>query len=141
MGGALSGVVWFLLALLFDRGVQDFNISGLIPVTTFWAGVASALSGAVTGACIAVVFRRWIRSPSRVVLFTLPIVTLPTAIVVFAVLIWTVRLPFELPYQPSLLQVVDNFLLYGVMSIFTPILYGCALLNQYAIREVAERRA
>jgi hypothetical protein len=142
IAGALSGGLWFLLALAFDKGVQDFNFP-VIPTNNLSAWIASGFSGVATGVCMALLFHRLLVSRSKVVFFTLPIAMLPTAIVAFSLLIWVAW--FALGNRSGvdplrrLVDILSIFLIYGLISLFTPLVYGCALLNQYALRSLLGR--
>ena len=139
MAGAISGGLWFLLALAFDNGVRDFNFS-VIPTNSHLAYFGSGLSGVLTGVGIALLFHRLLLSKSRVVFFALPIATLSTAIVTFSILIWITWLALGnhagVPALGRLADILSIFLVYGLMSLFTPVVYACALLNQYVLRAV-----
>ena len=140
--GAVSGGLWFLLALAFDKGVHDFNFP-VIPTNSLAAWIASGLCSVATGVCMALLFHRLLLSRSKLVFYALPIAMLPCAIAAFSILIWVawVALGNRSGVVPlhRLVDILSIFLIYGLISLFTPLLYGCALLNQYALRSVLGR--
>jgi len=143
IAGVVSGAIWFLVALAFDKGVRDFNYP-VIPTSSPAAVLASLLAAVVTGVCITFVFRRSWSSRSRAVLWVSPPATLVTGLTMFGVLTWMVWLVLgeRTGITPSnqLANTVGFFVIYGAFSpLFAPFLYGLAFLNQSAIREILRR--
>jgi hypothetical protein len=130
--------VWFLIALAFDKGVRDFNIP-VVPTNSIPAILASLIGGVATGVVVALAFRRaWI-SQSRLVRVATPLAALIVGIAVFSVCVWIVWLLFGAPssLRPAeqFVNVVDTFMVYGLVSVFTPFAYLMAWLTQTAIRK------
>lgn len=141
--GAWSGAVWFLLAMLFDKGGRDFNVpvipsDGLIPLA------ASLLGGVATGIVVTFALRRAWLTRSRVLLLMAPLAALVLAIITFSLTTWLVWLVVgelsRLGPLGQLQQVLGTFAIYGLMSLFTPILYLLAHLNQFVVRRVLTTR-
>jgi hypothetical protein len=131
--GSVSGAVWFGIATLLDSDWAIPKGSGLPFLAALFAGIAS-------GVFISLVFRPLFRSASTSIFILLPLVTLPIAIGGFALLLWLSRwltgVHFEPQVQPTheLRLIVVTYLVGGLMSIFAPVLFVLALLNQYAMR-------
>src|SRR6266404_9600949 len=88
--GAVAGIIWSLLAFACDYGVEDMQSMTCIPPGT--AGFVGALiCGAATGISIAIVFRWLFRRTPKFLFPLLPVLTLPTAIILFSLLIWLER--------------------------------------------------
>jgi hypothetical protein len=140
--GAISGCFWFLIALLFDKGVQDFNYP-VIPTDSLIATVGCLLAAIITGASIAVLFRRLFMKRSKLTFFLLPLATIPTATSMFSVLVWIVWLlfgtPDDVPKLSHLGTILSFFVLYACMSLLAVFVYGFAILNQVAIRAILSR--
>ena len=126
-----------MVALAFDKGVQDFNFP-VIATNSAIAVVASWLAATATGAAVAMAFRRPLLKSSDLFFVSLPLLTLPVALALFALLSWLAWVGFgttkDVPLFHRLGDFLSFFLVYGLISIFTPILFGLALLNQWAIR-------
>lgn len=139
LAGAVSGGVWHLLALAFDKGLQDFNYP-VIPIDSWLDVVIGWFAAAITGAVIAAAFQRPMLRGSRVAFFTLPILTLPAALTIYSTLIWLSRLGLGsnegAPPLYGVDQILSIFFMYGLVSVFTPILYCLALATQWSIRRV-----
>ena len=102
------------------------------------------LSAVVTGEAISLLFRRVFHNARKTVFFILPIVTLPVAIAMFAVLVWLVRQIFGVHFVPALSPAGELSLIFGtylivLITLFAPFLYGLALLNQYPMRVILRR--
>ncbi|HZM52558.1 MAG TPA: hypothetical protein VFE68_18795 [Vicinamibacteria bacterium] len=141
MVGAFSGALWFGLAIAFDKGVQDFNYP-VIPTDSSVALFMSSLCGIATGVAVALLFQRPLLSRSWAVFFGLPLATLPAALIVFSLLVWVTWLGFGSLEEPPFLRlgnILGIFLIYGLLSIFAPVLYAFALLNQYLLRSLVQR--
>lgn len=143
VAGASSGAAWFVLALAFDKGVQDLNVP-VIPTDGLVASTASLLAGVATGVGVALAFRGAWWTHSRWVSRLTPFASLVLGVATFSVLIWLVRI--LVGGSPSLgavghfQQVLGTFAMYGLMSIFTPVLYACAHVNRIAIRRWVSAR-
>jgi hypothetical protein len=136
--GASSGAVWFAIAMLFDKGVRDFNrpvipSSGLLPLTL------SLLGGIITGVVVTLTVGRALLASSRLTFWLAPMASLVVGVITFSLTTWLVGL---LVTDPSghgafgqLPQTMGTFVIYGLMSpIFTPVLYALAHLNRVAMR-------
>jgi hypothetical protein len=141
--GAISGGCWFLLALLFDKGVKDFNYP-VIPTNNFIAVVGSLIAAIITGTCIALLFSRSLLKSSRLTFFLLPFATIPLSIAMFSVLIWIVWLFFGntdgVPKLFYLGTILSFFLFYACISLLAVFVYGFAILNQWALRATLSPR-
>jgi hypothetical protein len=136
--GASSGAVWFALAMLFDKGVRDFNTpvipsSGLLPLTL------SLLGGIVAGVVVTLTLGRALLAPSRLTFWLAPLGSLVVGVITFSLTTWVVWLLVGAPSSHGsfgqLAQILATFVIYGLMSpIFTPLLYALAHLNQFAMR-------
>lgn len=142
--GTLAGAVWFLLPLFFDASVRDMQDMQPIPVGHTAACIAALGCAMVTGALIALVFYRCLRV-TGMLFFLLPLLTVPVAIAVFSVLLWFVRGWFgihsHLSSHDELVDILAIYLVYGLISLFAPFVYGLALLTQYAFRLLSKRSA
>jgi hypothetical protein len=140
--GAVAGAVWFLVALVFDKGVHDLN-TPLIPTSGIPAVLASLIGGAVTGIAVALVFRRSWVSESRLVRAATPLAALIVGITVFSVFVWIARLMFGAPSSArpaeQFVEVLGTFAVYGLLSVFAPVAYLIAWLTQTAIRKSLRR--
>ena len=136
--GASSGALWFALAMLFDKGVSDFNTpvipsSGLLPLTL------SMLGGIVTGVVVTLTLGRALLASSRLAFWLAPLAVLVVGVITFSLTTWLVWLLVTDPSSHGslgqLAQILGTFAIYGLMSpIFTPVLYALAQLNQFAMR-------
>ncbi len=138
IAGALSGAVWFIVALGLDNDWATPKSS--------WSFLAAViLAGAATGMVISVLFRRAFSKKSKVLFFALPLGTLPIAIALFAVLVWLMRqslgVHFHAEISPlsELSLIVETYLIV-LITIFAPFLYGLALLNQYVMRAILRKQ-
>jgi hypothetical protein len=139
VGGALSGAIWFLIAVAFDRGVRDFNAPVLPTAGPF--EIASSLASAVlAGVAVAVAFSRAWGTNSRIVLYLTPIGALVVGVLTFSVLTWVLGQLVGAATQP-LPEVVGTLFFYALLSVFTPVLYVLALVNGLAIRSAVRRAA
>jgi len=142
--GALAGAIWFLLPLFFDTSVKDMQDMQPIPIGHTGACIAALGCAMVTGALIALVFYRCLGA-TGIWFFLLPIVTVPVAIAIFSVLLWFVRGWFgihsHLSSHDELVDILAIYLVYGLISLFAPFVYGFALLTQYAFRLLSKRAA
>ncbi len=137
--GAASGAVWFGVAALLD---SDWAIpKDSLP---FMAAFCAAI---LTGIFISTVFRPLFRRTPAGIFVFLPLVTLPTGIAVFALLLWLARRFTGVDFVPSvtpaheLRLIVETYLIGGLISVFAPVLFGLALLNQYVMRSLLRRVA
>lgn len=140
--GSIAGCVWLGFAMLFDYWSYD-GVRSLIPSSGLREILVSVLVAASTGTVILVVFRRAILSGSRRLFFALPVLTLPAAIVLFSVLVWLARLalgsngsPDWSLHPPGFMVILDGYVMYGLFSVFAPILYVLALATQWMIQKV-----
>ena len=138
----VAGAVWFLFPLFLDYGVGDMQSMSGIPE----GALAEALAcGIVTGVIIAFLFRPWFRKSSRRVFLLLPLLTLPTAIVIFSILIWFTRqwlgVHSRFAGVEELWEILTIYLVYGLFSIFAPVLWAFALLTQYIFRTLLTPKA
>jgi hypothetical protein len=89
------------------------------------------------GRLIALVFYRCL-SATGIWFFLLPIITILFAIAIFSLLLWFVRGWFgihsHLSSHDELVDILAIYLVYGLISLFAPFVYGFALLAQYAFR-------
>jgi hypothetical protein len=134
IAGAVSGAVWFLLALAFDKGVRDFNWP-VIPVSNALELTASLLAAIATGLGVAVLFYPVWHSRSRTTLFVAPIVALPLAVLGFSLLAWLFNQTVGAETN-SLNDIIMNLLSYATVSVFMPILYVLTVLNGLVLRRV-----
>jgi hypothetical protein len=138
LAAALSGAFWFLIPLSADSGWG-------LPQGVF-GRIVGVCCGVATGLGISFLFARAFNSPSRVVFLLLPFATLPTAIALFSILLWVARFGltedfYRPPPNPHYLRdILEAYIVYGLFSLGTPILYGLALLNQW-IMQVVQRRS
>jgi hypothetical protein len=138
IAGALSGAVWFIVALGLDN-------DWAMPINSWSFLAAVILAGAATGVVISVLFHRVFSKKSKVLFFMLPLVTLPIAIALFAVLVWLMRQSLGVRFQteispPSELRLIVETYLFVLLSIFAPFLYGLALLNQFVMRTIIRKQ-
>jgi hypothetical protein len=138
-GGAISGGLWFLIAIAFDKGVRDLNVP-VIPTTGASEIAISLVAAAVAGVTVAVVFSRAWGTGSRIVLGLTPIGALAVGVLTFAVLTWGLNQAAGAATE-RLAVIVSTLLFYALLSAFTPILYVLALVNSLAIRKVVSRAA
>ena len=138
--GAASGTVWFGIAMLLDS-------NWAIPKDSTFPFIAALFAAIITGIFISTVFRPLFRRTPAGIFVFLPLVTLPTGIAVFALLLWLARRFTGVHFVPSvtpaheLRLIVETYLIGGLISIFAPVLFGLALLNQYAMRFLLRRVA
>ena len=136
--GGLSGAIWFIVAKYLDN-------NWAIPKSSWSFLAAVILVGAATGEVISFMFRRAFIKKSKVIFFMLPLVTLPVAITLFAVLVWLMRqllgVHFQVEISPlSELGLILEWYLIVLLSIFAPFLYGLALLNQHVMRIILKKQ-
>ena len=134
VGGAVSGVVWFLIAMTFDKGVRDFNIP-VIPTSAPLETALGLASAAIAGIAVAFAFSRAWDTPSRIVLYLIPVGVLALGVLVFSTLTWAFGQVVGSATQ-SLATVVGTLFFYAMLSVFTPILYVLALANGFVIRKL-----
>jgi len=105
------------------------------------------LCGSSNGILIALLFQRLFHRAPTPFFLILPLVTLPVAITIFALLLWAMRQLMGVQFQPSLSPlrelrlIVETYLFGGLLSIFMPILVLLALATQYAMRFLLRRAA
>ena len=138
IAGALSGAVWFVVA----RGLDN---DWAIPKSSWSFLAAVVLAGVVTGEVISVLFHRAFRMKSKILFFMLPLVTLPLAIALFAVLVWLMRQSLGVRFQTEIsplseLRLIVETYLIVLLTVFAPFLYGLALLNQYVMRAILKKQ-
>jgi divalent metal cation (Fe/Co/Zn/Cd) transporter len=139
VAGALSGAVWFCLALAFDKGVQDFNYP-VIPFDRWQTRSASFLSAVITGVLVALIFRTSWMSESRWSRWVVPYLAIPVAITIFSGLLRLVVLTIgDRPDIYTFEAISGNLGIYALISMFAPVLYGVAQLNRLAMRAVLTR--
>lgn len=139
---AVSGAIWAVMAVILD-GATEADHSWAIPWQDPVALSLVLIGGATVGVVIGALVRRLTSACSRIALF-LPLLTLPLAISLFALFVWGTRVvlgyhfvPQPLGGRSELSLIVETYLVYGLVSLATPFLYGLALLNQRAIRRPA----
>jgi len=133
-GGAFSGVLWFCLAITFDKGVRDLNVP-VIPANGALETTASLFAALVTGITIAFSFRRAWLANTHWARWAAPLATLATGVFVFSILLRGVELAFGSPASSlGFRAIIDNLGLYALVSAFAPLLYGLAQLNRLAMR-------
>jgi hypothetical protein len=133
--GLVSGALWSLIPQLFDGGW------GIPPGTL--GRVAGTFCAMGTGALISFLFRPAFRRAPLLGFIFLPCVTLPIAIISFALLLWLSRLALGVHFSPppvggDLRLIAESYLIYGLIG-SGPVLYILALLNQYAMRSLLNR--
>jgi hypothetical protein len=137
--GAASGGVWFGVATLLD---SDWAIS-----KDTWPFIAALCAAVLTGILISTVFRPLFRRTPGGIFVFLPLFTLPMGIVLFSLLLWLARRFTGVHFVPSVMPahelrlIAETYLIGGLISIFAPVLFGLALLNQYAMRFLLRRLA
>ena len=139
VGGAISGVIWFLIAIAFDKGVRDFNVP-VVPTASPSEIAVSLLSAVIAGVAVAATFSKAWGTRSRIVLYLLPIGVLALGVLTFSVLTWVLGQVAGAATE-SLGVVVSTLLFYAMLSAFTPILYVLALVNGLLIRKLVRRAA
>jgi len=139
VAGAISGVIWFFIAITFDKGVRDFNVP-VIPTATPLELVLSLASAAIAGIAVAFAFSRAWDTRSRIVLYLIPAAALALGVLAFSVFTWALGQIVGASTQ-SLATVVSTLFFYAMLSAFTPILYVLALANGLAIRKLVRRAA
>jgi hypothetical protein len=137
--GAISGAVWLLIAIAFDKGVRDFNVP-VIPSSTPSEIVVSLIAALLAGVIVAVAFSRAWGTSSRILFFLAPVGALAVGVLAFGVLIWTLGKAAGAATE-RLDVTVTTLSLYAMLSAFTPILYAFALINSLAMRRLVHRAA
>src|SRR5262245_12142397 len=134
IAAALSGTLWFGLAFLFDA--MGGPTGWAMPTRHVGELGAFLICGVITGVVVSYLFRptfRRARFPSELLL---PFLTLPFAISLFALLVWVVRLGLGyrfyegVPPTRDLTLILEAYFFYSFVSIFLPVLYAFALVNQ-----------
>ncbi len=96
------------------------------------------ICGVLTGLAVSYVFRGAFRNARAPRELLLPLMTVPFAVLLFALLVWMARLATGhrfssrtmLPGE-ELALILSGYLIYGLLSpLFTPVLYVLALVNQ-----------
>ncbi len=135
--GAISGIVWFGIALLFDKGVEDYNYP-VIPTNSLQACVGSFLAAVATGILIALLFQKSLFKTSKRSLFLAPFKIMPVAITAFGLLIkllWIFLGEADNGYY-SLDYILSIFLIYGLFGPLTaPFVYGFTVINLLVFRK------
>ncbi len=138
---AISGAVWACAAIVLD-GATEADHSWAIPWQDPLALALIIPGGAIVGVSVGALVRRPLQARSRLTPF-LPLVTLPLAIALFATLVWASRAILGYHFTPQLSRraelglILETYLVYGLVSLMTPLLYVLALLNQRMIRATA----
>ena len=132
VAAAISGMVWFGVALALDSGWA-------IPANQFLPLIAAMLCACITGVCISLIFRRAFHRLANGFFVFLPLITLPLAVVTFALLIWIARRLFDIEPTLSLESIVGTFALGAFLSVFTPFLLALSLVNQCVMRSLLRR--
>jgi hypothetical protein len=138
-GGALSGILWFFLALAFDKGVRDFNIP-VVPAASLPEIAASLVSAAVAGVAVAFAFSKAWGHRSHIVLYLTPIGALAVGVCAFSVFTWVLGQVVGAAVQ-GLAVILGTLSSYAMLSAFTPILYVLALVNGLALGKLVRRAA
>ncbi len=117
-------------------------MSGIPPGVIGFIG--AVMCGAITGIAIAVAFR-WLFQRTPKFLFSfLPLFTLPAAIALFALLVWLERralgVPTRFAPREELLEILAIYGIYGLISVFMPVLYSVALVTQWWFRRLLRPR-
>lgn len=106
-------------------------------------GALLALASAVgTGIAVAHAFRWPIQRARAAWSAALPLVVVPVAILVFAGLIWLSRQVSHTSFDPPLvdrsefLLIASTYAVYGMLSLFAPVLWALAYINQHWLRSV-----
>jgi hypothetical protein len=131
---ALAGAGWALLPAAPDFGVRDMQPIACIPQSGqgfFWA----LLCGAATGIGIALLFGAFFRGTSRQRFAMLPLLTVPTAVVLFSLLVRLERRVLGVSWhdrpRDELLAILSAYGVYGFGCL--PLLYPLALVTQWWI--------
>lgn len=132
VAGAISGIVWFGVALGLDSGWA-------IPTDQFLPLLAAILCASITGVSISLIFRRAFRRLASGFFVFMPLITLPLAVVTFALLIWIARRLFDIEPALSLESIVATFVVGALLSIYTPFLLALSLVNQCVMRSLLRR--
>ena len=140
---AVTGAAWSLLAFTLDYRVQDMQSMSCIPPGVIGL-VGALLCGAATGITIAVVFRWLFRRTPKFLFPFLPLLTLPVAIAVFSLLVWLERralgTPTRFAPREELFEILAIYGIYGLISLFMPIVYAVALVTQWWFRRMLRPR-
>lgn len=126
---------WSGLAMLFESTAPN-----TVPSSALLA------CGILTGLAVSYVFRgafRRARAPRE---FLLPFATVPFAVSLFAVLVSFARRALGHPFSSQamlpgeeLSLVLIGYLVYGLLSMFTPVIYALSLVNQGIMHLILER--
>jgi hypothetical protein len=138
--GAVSGGAWFALVSFLDGGWA-------LPLRSAWGLAGAIASAVVTGVAVMHLFQIPIRRARGLAGLALPLATLPTAIVLFSILIWSARRLTGAAFSPTLSPraefelILVIYVFYGLLSVpLTPVLFGLAYLNQHWARAMFLRR-
>ncbi len=132
--GALSGALWWDLALLLDlaNGAGQWTMPTHKPLEL----TAFLFCGVLTGLAVSYLFRGSFRRAQPPSELALPLMTLPVAIFLFGVLVWLARLALGYRFyegQPAtrdLELILTTYFFVAFVSVALPVLYVIALLNQ-----------
>jgi hypothetical protein len=126
VAAVVSGAVWSGLAMLFESMAPN-----TVPASALLA------CGILTGLAVSYVFRGAFRRARAPWKFLLPLATVPFAVSLFAVLVWFARRALGHPFSSQamlpgeeLSLVLTGYLVYGLLSMFTPVIYALSLVNQ-----------
>lgn len=131
----VSGAAWSGLAMLFESMAPN-----RVPPSALLA------CGILTGLAVSYVFRGAFRRARAPWEFLLPLATVPFAVCLFAVLVWSSRRVLGYPFSAEpmlpgeeLSLVLTAYLVYGLLSLFTPVIYALSLVNQGVMHLILER--
>jgi hypothetical protein len=127
--GLLGGSAWFAVVLLLDRGWA-------LPLNSGWGIVGAVASALVTGMAVTYVFQIPICRARGLAFIALPLVTVPTAILLFSTCVWCTRRLTGAVFSPPLLPreefelILSTYSIYGLISLVAPVLFFLAYVNQ-----------
>ncbi|MEO6034243.1 MAG: hypothetical protein ABIQ35_03210 [Verrucomicrobiota bacterium] len=136
---AISGIIWFGIALVLDSGWA-------IPTKQILPFIGAMLCACLTGLFVSLLIYKPSRQTSHVIFICLTFATLPLAVLVFALLLWMMRRLLGIEFQPAvstsheLELIVSTYLLGGLLSIFTPFLLILSIANNYLMRFLVQRQ-
>ena len=137
--GAISGGAWFALVSFLDGGWA-------IPLRNAWGLAAAIASAVVTGVTVMHLFQIPIRRARSLAALVLPLATVPTAMVLFSILLWYARRLTGAAFDPplsagaELRSILETYAFYGLLGLpLSPVLFGLAYLNQHWARAMLRR--
>ena len=127
--GVLSGCAWFVVALVLDRGWA-------LPLRSAWGIAGAAASAIATGVTVTHLFNIPMRRARGVAFVALPLITVPTAILLFSTFVWRVRRLTGSVFTPPLAPrdafelIFGTYLVYSLITLAAPFLFVLAYVNQ-----------